>query len=233
MRESIVLGYKQREDLFFSLANERNFYFADSEEKAYLHHLEHSDVDSYLLDTSLGNEKTLAAVIDRIQYLNSMVHVILFVKEDWDYPSLSKRSGVLVLSDPQKIQDCLKELPLNKRKYNRIEWPVEVRFRSMEKHRSKGSGNLLSISSGGCFVRTDLEFLKGDILELIILFKDFNFQAQGEIVRVQNTGDTEHRGLALQFQDVSPQTCQCIQAIIDEKILNSIMGRMTSSSMEG
>lgn len=233
MRETIVIGHKQREEIFFSLGNERNFYFADSEKSAYLHHLENPDVDSYLLDFSLGDEAILASIIERIHYLNALVNVLISVKKEGMYRRLEKLPSVRVLSDPQHILDHFKDLPVNKRKYNRVYWPVEVRFKTVEKPRQRGKGNLLSISSGGCFVRTDEIFEKEALLELYIFFKDFNFQTQGKVVRLQSGGAPDQQGIALEFQGVSLQTSRCIQSIIDERILNSIMKKMSVGKLEG
>jgi len=232
MRETIVLGDEQQEDIFLSLGNQRNFFFADSEKTAYLRHLGNPDVDSYMLDSSLGDEADLASIIERIHYLNALVSVLVSVEEEEMFQRLEKLPSVRVLSDPQNILKYFKDLPANRRKHHRVQWPVEVRYKRADKGRQKKKGDLLSISSGGCFVRTDESFEKEELLDLFIFFKDFNFQARGRVVRVQDECAAQQRGIALEFQDVSLLSRRYIQAIIDERILSSIMKQISSGSVD-
>ena len=120
----------------------------------------------------------------------------------------------------------MKNLPKTHRNTNRVEWPVKVVFRGQETEGKRFLGNILSISSGGCFIRTSESMGQNTLLTMTIKFQEFDLFTEGKIVRHSGGSTYQPEGLAVQFLRTSPQTKICIQRIIDEKILGELMQKL-------
>ncbi len=215
MRVTIVIGDENRISLNPDSVPDRKFVYFRSNEESYLYHLEHPEVDSYLLLAGDLHHDLLSRIISHIGLLNEMTPVFLlgYTGDGSDDSVEFKNTFRCRTSD--EFLSSLEAVPESHRKFNRVEWPVKAGITDHEKQ-AKDKGLVLSISSGGCLIKSDYRTETGDSLLITIIFQNFDFMAEGEVRR------TEPGKFAIQFTDVSLQTKNFIQEIIDEKILSEL-----------
>jgi len=228
-RITIVIGPEKNEDLTVALMARRSFFFSEKESDAFLYHLKHTEVDSYIIEGNGKKVEQLKQDVECIHFLNALVTVIILVKDQQPYVSLKGIPGTALVENKQEIFDFLKDLPENQRRSNRIVWPVAVVFWK-SKERPKFTGKILSLSASGCFIQTDETFELQQELNINIRFKEFNLRTEGVVVRVSQSGNRNHKGVAVQFIDVTTHTEHLMEEIINEKILNEIMNRFSEDS---
>ncbi|MBI9107022.1 MAG: PilZ domain-containing protein [Spirochaetales bacterium] len=214
MKTTIVLETDKKR-LAGNLASpERRFEFFESEQSAYLFHLEQTEVDSYILEDTGNDVRSLIRNVRNIRFLNEMVSIILFGEGSIPDELHQDEHNITKCSTIEELVLMLEAIPENKRKYNRVRWPVSAWFNgtnSLEGQRDKGM--VTSISSGGCMIFSDRMPAAGEALFITIIFNDFDFLVEGVILR-QDT-----RGFAVQFREISSWTQTIIQRIVDERIL--------------
>ncbi len=225
MNETII--YKMRSDNRFSAeqVGGRIFFEASSQKAAYIYHIDHVNVDSYIIDHSELSAEEMRSTIEHIRYLNAIITIILY-RPVSDLPLyLLNDKYIKTAIDDSEISQCLKEISTVSRDSNRVHWPLNVEYWLPEdKKGTIEKAKVLSLSSSGCFIKTAPlpPHKMGDDLAMVFNFNSFDFYSDGNIVRVSNKSD-ENQGIAVEFKEVSKQTQRCIGDIIDEKILTEIM----------
>jgi Tfp pilus assembly protein PilZ len=134
--------------------------------------------------------------------------------------------NITFVREDDEIADAVKNIPEVHRDANRVEWPVKIIFRNPKDAAKQYNANVLSLSSGGCFIRTDVKLTEGEPLVMTIQFKEFDFFTEGVVVRRIVSGGFQPEGLAIKFERTSPQTKSCIQNIINEKLLSELMQKL-------
>jgi len=226
MKRTIVLNWKPGDPDPETLHMDREFFIAPNQKEAYLHHIEHSDVDSYIINCTSLSIVDLKAIIRHIQYLNAIISIILYKGDYGIFQSLLKEGHIYLASNPKEAASHLRETDKKSRTSNRIQWPLHAEYWPISDRESKREPVMVtSISSGGCFLKCDDldERKSGEGLSVLFHFRNFDFYADGSIVRINRDSDKSAKGLAVAFRQVSPQTEKYIQEIIDEKILSEIM----------
>jgi len=203
----------------------RVFYRAESQKDAYLYHIEHVNVDSYIIDPAGMTVEQLKSIVEHIQYLNAIITILIY-KPALELPgNLLNEKYIRIIKTDDEISHHLKEISKVNRDSNRVQWPLmsNTGFPDNKKESLK-TAKVLSLSSSGCFVGTDplIPLNKGDFLAMIFSFNDFDFYSDANVVRVSREAE-KTKGIAVEFQNVSKQTQKCIGEIIDEKILSQIM----------
>lgn len=220
MNRTIVFNWKKGDRSLESSASDREYYYAADRKDAYLNHIESTGVDSYILNCRDRNVAEIKEMIRHIHYLNAIITIILFDGDYGIFEPLVRGSNIHLAKDRREIGEHLKSIDRTGRTSNRIQWPLKAEFwKKSEKGDTREKALVTSISSGGCFLKTEklsgLE--KGSRLTILFHFRNFDFLSEGLIVRLPRDG------MAMEFRDVSPQTGKYIQEIINEKILSEIM----------
>jgi hypothetical protein len=226
-RISIVIGNKQLESDFESTNVNREFFYTLFDNEAYLYHIKHTEVDSYIIFTQNLLQINVEKVVENIVYLNPMVSILIIHQESWSTNNLRNYNNLFVLTQVEELTSHLNEIQQNHRKYNRVEWPVKTKMFNNRNPEKQYKGNILSLSAGGCFIPINGDFLVNDSLEMTISFKDFDFYCIGFIVR------TVPAGIAIEFREITPQTKDCIKRIINDRILGNLMKKIDPEQGEG
>jgi Tfp pilus assembly protein PilZ len=226
MKTTIILKENRNRVVFNQLSSTRSLYFADSESDSHLYHIEHPEVDSYIISAREYNNASLRNLVDHIRYLNSIVAIILTNASGIDETPFKTMGNITFVREDDEIADAVKNIPEVHRDANRVEWPVKIIFRNPKDAAKQYNANVLSLSSGGCFIRTDVKLTEGEPLVMTIQFKEFDFFTEGVVVRRIVSGGFQPEGLAIKFERTSPQTKSCIQNIINEKLLSELMQKL-------
>jgi len=219
---TIILGNLSGEAVWRERLPGRILFFASQEKDAYLYQLDNVQVDSYILDMSLKG-KEIEEIGSRIHYLNALVHIYILRERLISAPD-SPVDNLSVLDNPGDITKAIKEIPEDQRSFNRAYWPIHSEYWFSDSPRLRYQGIVLSISAGGCFIRTDHSQPERSIM-MYIHFREFRFLVEGEVLRTR-TPQEGAPGLAIKFKNISPQTDKFIEEIINEKILTRLMEKM-------
>lgn len=228
MKATIVFGTEPEKALVKKMAKKRTVFIAPTEREAHLYHIEHPEVDSYLIFPQSLSLPMVKSFIQHIHFLNALITVIIFHNGSSRVEALQSEPNVHLINREEDILPLLLEIPEIQRDRNRIQWPVRAQFWAPAKSEEKHWGIILSLSSSGCFIRTEKskEVDIEDELYMTIHFNDFDFFSEGVIVRRGGSDAKMPAGLAVKFQNTSPQTQRYIQNIIDEKILGELMQKL-------
>lgn len=218
MNKTIVFSWKKGDRSLDSLPGHREFHYVDNQKDAYLYHIEEAGIDSYIINCEEHSIVDIKSMIRHIHYLNAIITIILYKAEYGVFEPLLTSGNISMAADKKEIGEILKGISGKSRSSNRIQWPLRAEYwQGSSEKATRHKTMVTSISSGGCFLKTEVEIKDvGEHLSLLFHFRNFDFYADGIVVR---TG----RGMALEFKEVSPQTERYIQEIIDEKILSEIM----------
>ena len=233
MRTTIVIGEKDNSSSLAEKTRGRYFFFTKSEPEAHLFHIEHPEVDSYLIYSHNMSLSFIKSLVEHVHYLNSIITIIIIHDGNVQRSDFENKERLVFTKDAEDVYSMLATLPTNQRNSNRIEWPVKVKFWPENDDKNKTIGNVLSISSGGCFIRTNKQFDQSSHLIMLIRFKEFDFFTEGKVVRIARGDDYKPEGLAVQFLSTSPQTQKCIQSIINERLLNELMEKLNPDKNKG
>ncbi len=226
MKTTIILKENKNRPVFADLSAKRTLYFADSESDSHLFHIEHPELDSYIISAEGYSQASLRNLVDHIRYLNSIVTIIVTQGGKIDQKAYSPLGNIRFVQDDEEIFKAVKDIPEVHRDANRVVWPVRITFRTRNEGTIQYQANVLSLSSGGCFIRTDVKIAEEEPLVMTIQFKDFDFFTEGMVVRRISRGGFQPEGLAVKFERTSPQTKTCIQNIINEKLLSELMQKL-------
>ncbi len=232
MRTTIVLGLKKKNSILENIKGARNFFLAQSIKDAHLYHIENPDVDSYLIYSKELSIMDLETLIKHIQFLNAIITILVCQLDDDDDKYFAGNNSIKIVKKDNEIPPILKNLPVSHRDSNRVQWPLKVQYRhiSNSNKEDKQWGFVLSISSSGCYIRTEkkLNLKAKDSISMTFHFKNFDFYTEGTIVRLKIRHNSTVDGIAVKFNHVSPQTQKCIKEIINEKILAELMDTLNT-----
>ncbi len=232
MRTTIVLGLEKKNSILENIKGARNFYLAQSIKDAHLYHIENPDVDSYLIYSKELSIMDLETLIKHIQFLNAIIAILVCQLDDEDDKYFAGINSIKIIKKDDEIPLILKNLPVSQRDSNRVQWPLKVQYShpAKSKKEERQWGFVLSISSSGCFIRTEkkLNVKTKDSLCMTFHFKNFDFYTEGTIVRLKIRHNSTVDGIAVKFDHVSPQTQNCIKQIINEKILAELMDTLNT-----
>lgn len=188
---------------------------------AIIYQIEFPAIDGIIYDSDTLDHREILDCLEKINLLNPMVLQIVLGELEVD-----KQSDTVVKdSNINSIIKRVSNHALNRRESNRATWPIRALYHNPHSFDKKFEGVVLSISIGGCFLKTEhLDLGKpGDIVDMEILFDDFNFLVEGEIIRSQRIADiSSPQGFSIKFLNPSPQTKAYIEQIINNRILSMI-----------
>ncbi len=230
MKTSIVLGQTINTRIALEIKRKRALFPADSESTAHLYHIENPEVDSYIIYSDRFSLNTIHTLIEHVHYLNSIITIVLCHSGNLERSDFKTEKNLVLIENEDELPSILNDIPDIQRNSNRTEWPVKVKYWKTSTPAEKHKANVLSISSGGCFIRTSEPTSMNESLLMLISFKEFDFYTEGTVVRTNRSGMFQPDGIAVQFRNTSPQTKHCIQQIIDERILSDLMSKLNPDS---
>lgn len=205
--------------------DKRNIFESSSLKEVYMYHIDHVDVDSYIIDPKGLTLGQVQSMVEHVRYLNAIITIMIY-KPEFDLPSaLLNKKYIKIVTNDRDIPKNFKEISTVNRDSNRVQWPLHVEYWKQDnKEETRKKAKVLSLSSSGCFIQTDPRpsMNAGDQLAMTFNFNNFDFYSKGSLVRISNQPE-EKQGIAVEFKEVSVQTRKYIREIIDEKILAQIM----------
>lgn len=226
MNKTIAYKWDSGEGSLDKAQKDRGIFYAKDQKEAYLYHIEQADVDSYILNCSHMTIVEAKAIVRHIHYLNAIMTIVLYKADYGIFESLLKNGNIHIAGNIEQVADLLVEAESKGRSSNRVQWPLKAEYwKGSTEGEERDLAMVTSISSSGCFLKTEKKqsAQKGDHMSLLFHFRDFDFLADGNVVRLVPEASGATAGMALEFREVSPQTERYIQEIIDEKILSEIM----------
>lgn len=211
-------------DLPDSFISGFNINHVRSVKAAIIYQIEFPEIDAIIYDSNSLDHRELILNLDKSLLLNPMVLQII-TGEISLTNNLEQNSNIIQSDDYTEISKLIRNHNINRRKDNRATWPIQVNYHKKDEPEDSKWGMILSISVGGCFIRTEhLELgKKGDIFVMNIHFEDFNFLVEGEVIRVQRIADmSSPQGFSIKFHSPTLQTKGFIEDIINNKILSTI-----------
>ncbi len=225
MNTTIVFNLESERRVFENIKNRRKMFFTDNQKDAFMYHIDHVNVDSYIINPSGMNTGKVKSMIEQIKYLNALITIIIY-KPTFEFPSqFTNDRNVILIKSGHEIPSHLNEISNINRNSNRVHWPLQVNYWKPEnREMTLKKAKVLSVSSSGCFIGTNTQqvYKTDDPVSIIFTFKGFDFYSDGTVVRLEGT-ETSTTGMAIAFKEVSHQTQAFITKIIDEKILSDIM----------
>ena len=226
MNTTIYIDQFENSAILEDIGNKRELRVVKTTKEAFLFHIENSDVDSYIISPNDKSVEELQTMIDHIHYLNALITIFIFKPDPSIRNYFSDKQHIHVVDKETEIIKTLEKLQPIQRDTNRVQWPLKVQYwKQDDPGMVKHWGIVLSLSSSGCFISTERKLVleKNDPVAMTFHFKDFDFYSEGSIVRIKIRGGVRIEGIAIGFHDVSPQTKNCIQEIINEKLLGELM----------
>ncbi len=213
MNTLLILSRKRNIFEGLPLDPERQYEYFASPEQAYLYQLENpDDVDSYLIGPDTDSE-SLKKIIRHIVFLNEIIPIFIFGKAVRTGENGTSPGNIKYCDTAADILSGLKSISASRRKYTRVQWPVSVVFHSKNTPAESSRGKIVSISPGGCLIRTEEKAGPASPLVMNITFRNFDFLVEGTVVR------HDSKGYAVQFENITLNTQNVIKNIINEKIL--------------
>lgn len=181
--------------------------------------------------------KVILSFLENIHGVNPFIKIVAIevnstVKSQ--FGEIIKKYEIITVYDTEdgdtlmhRIQSNL--LPENtpKRKYSRVNWPLNVKVSFLDdKEKQSFDSNVLSISANGAYISNDADIpAKGTRLGLTISFKNFKLFTESYVVWTNDANQKPSfiRGFAVDFRDISLISQKIIDEIIKDKILQDIL----------
>lgn len=225
MRKTIILGNIENNKVLRSFESQRTFFYTENLREAFQYHLDNLEIDSYILDSSSFTLDKLIRLTEQIQFLNSLISVLIYKPDSESLLETDKEANIHILNNDEEFELFFNTIEKNSRSFNRVQWPLQVIFHEEGNRSRKFYGIVLSLSVGGCFIKLDEQVDKFEERNLILTFyfKDFNFLVEGRLNRKEILENGQISALALEFVKISPMTTSYLKEIIDNEILSELM----------
>lgn len=222
---TVVLGEAESFKSLSGESEDRDFRFFNHMGESLSFIIENVSIDSIVLDGRLFSLETMVSYREQIRFLNPQIKVILLSEK-----SLTPPEETECFRPDEDWKAALERIPGDKRRSHRVQWPVRATFWSSADPRHVSSGIVLSLSKGGCYIRTPRASDSLMNIVMNIRFKTFDFMVDGVVRRRKKDNNTD--GLGIEFAHVSPATEDYIGEIINEKILGTILSTPLSEKEE-
>lgn len=224
MHNIVIVSNKEQLDLLNESRSQLEIHYVKSVKAAIIYQIECPEIDAIVYDADTIDHRELLTNLEKSLMINPLI--LQFLIGDISLPlKVETNKSIILINNINEVVKVISQHKINRRQSNRAKWPIQVKYHKKEDSENGKWGMILSISVGGCFIKTEhLELgKKGDIFTLNIHFKDFNFLVEGEIVRIQRIADINSpQGFSIKFISPTPQTKEFIQEIINNKILSTI-----------
>ncbi len=118
----------------------------------------------------------------------------------------------------------------NKRKYYRINWPLNAIIAdSIESLSGRASrkGQIVSLSLGGAYINvSDFKNVRpSSEIALRIIFANFTFLVNAKVIRIagnSNEYQSKSAGIAVEFHDVTDATKKFLNTIINDRVISML-----------
>ncbi|OQY40838.1 MAG: hypothetical protein B6229_00740 [Spirochaetaceae bacterium 4572_7] len=209
-----------------------NFHRVFNIKEALIYQIENPSINGIIYDSKTLENRDIQSSLKKSNTLNPMI--LQFVLGDIELTGkLKANDSIFIIKNINDIHNVFTKHNSNRRESNRAYWPIQVNYHKNDKSRGNW-GLILSISVGGCFIKTEHFELGvvGDMFIMDIHFNDFNFLVEGEVVRVQRIANMNSpQGFSIKFISPSVQTKDFIEEIINDKIISTLF--MGFAHLEG
>lgn len=181
-------------------------------------------------------EESVKLFMEKIHSINPLIKIIVIetVETFSDYYSeIIKKYNIMYFTKNeevklicQKISDSIDQNNIPRRKYSRVNWPLNVIISFFDKSKPKIERNILSISGNGAYICSDTNIpQKGETLGLTISFKDFKLFTEARVVWTNEDNKREEypNGFGVSFVDIGVASQKIIDSIIRDKLLQEIL----------
>ncbi len=224
MHNVVFVSNSEQFDYTTDLKSQFEINHVRSAKAAIIYQIEFPEIDAIIYDSENLDHRELFSNLEKSMMINPLV--LQFILGDISLPiKFENNSKIKSISNFDKISKDINSHAVNRRHSNRADWPIQVNYHKKGFRDKSKWGLILSISVGGCFIKTEqLELGKiGDFFTMNIHFNDFNFLVEGEVVRIHRIADMNSpQGFSIKFTDPTPQTKGFIEEIINDKILATI-----------
>lgn len=193
--------------------------------------LENPDISLLLIEPN-KNTETVRKLCEKIHLLNPMMGIYLLKPLELPFQSdYMDENNIRVFPDfhEDDVAAAIKSSMENRRNYNRIKWPLTVKYFKVKNMDHYFQGDVVSLSAGGVYVKADdLTLVQKNLALLLqISFNDFSFFVEGVVVRVLEKQSGEYpRGFSAEFVQVSQPTKAVIHRIVNDKIVTELFAGM-------
>lgn len=199
-------------------------FYASSVKESVLMVLKTPEIVATLFDLSEDEEKN-RKILSSLFQLNEMMPVFLTNSNDsekyWvENPNLKVYQD---LGDFAKQAD---RASMNRRRHTRVNWPLSTNYYTLENPDAVKKGEVLSLSAGGAFVRTEeIPSEKvGDQFLYEILFQNEKCLLEGCVKRVEKTQTPETTvGFGVEFLNVGESTRDYLCSLIHHYVLSELL----------
>ena len=191
---------------------------SSSMREAILFFLNNQDTSGFIFDLQNKIEDNKKILLIMEKFNPSLPVIALCDVNVMDINSYYQWNKNFITAD--NLEDALLKLKpfLNKRKYYRIEWPLNITFADTYEMKNTKKGKILTLSLGGAYVQTEHRnnLKKNDRIVSRIEFSVFFLLVESIVVRV-STGN--EKGFAVQFENISEATRKCLNRIINDEVI--------------
>jgi hypothetical protein len=193
--------------------------------------LNNQDASGFIFDIQKSIEDN-KKVLQLINKFNPGIPVIIIAdeKETFNIEEYKKwNQNILWAKNFDEVSIVYKPF-INKRKFYRINWPLNIEFSETFELKNSLKGKILTLSVGGAYVKSnDTAGLKKDMKLICRLeFSLFYFLVESKVVRVINTEADEMNpaGFAVQFFNISEATKNCINRVINDEVVSTLFSEL-------
>ena len=181
--------------------------------------------------------KVILSFLENINSINPFIKIVAIETNDAiqsQFSDIIKKYNIITVSDTEDSDTLISRIQSNllpedapKRKYSRVNWPLNVKVSFLDdKEKQSFDSNVLSISANGAYISHEDEIpAKATRLGLTISFKNFKLFTESYVVWTNdaNQKPSFSRGFAVDFRDMSLISQKIIDEIIKDKILQDIL----------
>ncbi len=189
--------------------------------------IENNNINFIICDPD-NSEKSNIELIETAVSLNPALTVILFRKNKiTEVTCNNTECRTMFIEKMEEIKRIEDFRPEHLRNFKRINWPLSVKYSHSPEMGNPDSGKLISLSAGGAYIETkELDIISpGSKIFIEIEFKQFNFYADASILRINHIHQQpeKNKGFAVEFQNVTQATQNCIDSIIKDKLAQKLL----------
>lgn len=209
-----------------SVTSEYQIHFSANLRDSVLFMVDNPDV-SHLVFHFKGQGTEYQNIVRIIQEINSLLPIILVPQQNYDQVKndFLNQPNIIVLGQNMDLSKVLARTLPNRRRANRVTWPLRASFYNASNPDLMETGQIISLSILGAYIKTpNLDLLNQQNIMMEIAFTDFKFLVEGVIKRInREMNQRMPLGFAVEFVHISPATSAYINSLINDKLLNALI----------
>ncbi len=203
-----------------------HIHYASNLRDSVLFMVDNPDV-SHLVFHFKGQGNEYQGTIRIIQEINNLLPIILVPQQNYEMVKndFLQQPNVIVLGPGMDLSKILARTTPNRRRANRITWPLRATFYNADKPDLAETGQVISLSILGAYIKTpNLDLLTKEKIMMEIAFTDFKFLVEGILRRInREMNQKTPLGFAVEFVHISPATSAYINSLINDKLIHALV----------